>query len=114
MINNGRNAQLLQTIKRNVSLSQSVPISSILYLRSDVDKSSTLNMKFGKNKDYSYVGSREKTLLDFKEDITSNTPVTGWFSPIDNQGLPFTTRWLDEKFSVGQVKLALNQLIKAG
>ena len=27
-------------------------------------------MKFGKNKDYSYVGSREKTLLDFKEDIT--------------------------------------------
>jgi methionyl aminopeptidase len=27
--------------------------------------------------------------------------------------LPFTTRWLEEKFSAGQVKLALNQLLKA-
>jgi len=29
---------------------------------------------------------------DFKEDITTGTSVTGWFSPIDNQGLPFVTR----------------------
>ena len=29
---------------------------------------------------------------DFKEDITPNTSVTGWFTPVDNQGLPFTTR----------------------
>ena len=29
---------------------------------------------------------------DFKEDITAGTSVTGWFSPVDNQGLPFVTR----------------------
>ncbi len=29
---------------------------------------------------------------DFKEDISSGTSVTGWFSPVDNQGLPFVTR----------------------
>ena len=28
-------------------------------------------------------------------------------------GLPFTTRWLERKFSSGQVRLALNQLLKA-
>ena len=33
---------------------------------------------------------------------------------IDNfEGLPFTTRWLENKFSAGQVRLALNQLLKA-
>ena len=29
---------------------------------------------------------------DFKEDISTSTSVTGWFSPVDNQGLPFVTR----------------------
>ena len=37
---------------------------------------------------------------DFKEDITSNTSVTGWFTPIDNQGLPFTTRTRGQLISV--------------
>jgi len=37
---------------------------------------------------------------DFKEDITPNTSVTGWFTPIDNQGLPFTTRTRGQLISV--------------
>jgi len=34
----------------------------------------------------------ENLTWDFKEDITPGTSVTGWFSPVDNQGLPFVTR----------------------
>ena len=42
----------------------------------------------------------ENLTWDFKEDIAPNTSVTGWFNPIDNQGLPFTTRTRGQLISV--------------
>jgi len=46
------------------------------------------------------VSGFEDLTWEFKEDITTNTPVTGWFNPIDNQGLPFTTRTRGQLISV--------------
>jgi len=37
---------------------------------------------------------------DFKEDISPNTPVTEFFTPIDNQGLPFNTRTRGQLISI--------------
>jgi hypothetical protein len=49
----------------------------------------------------------ENITWDFKEDITSGTSVTGWFSPVDNQGLPFVTR---TRGILTSVKNGLNEL----